>query len=288
MHFARRFWQRIETIHAVTYFAPESTEAAKSAGLRGFWMGYFGFRAAPLGAVSAGVVEAAFAGFAPAMVRRSVPDAWTFADPGELVHVRAAGAARTLGRIDGGAHSVALVANDQLAAISFNATTLGRPLFTANRDIPALDGPVEQLWQHCTTLREHRGDGHVIALAADGIDGCEAHRLLLAHQRLPDAVLFDNRGWSTDEWRAAAERLTSRGLLDAGGLTDLGHEVKDRIEATTDRLAMKPIASALGEDERDRLLHVLTPLAVAVASSNVLPFPNPMGLPRLRPDPTGG
>jgi cyanate permease len=74
--FAREFWKRIESIHAVTYFAPESTEAARAAGLRGFWMGYFGFRAAPLGPVSAGVVEAAFANFETAMIQRSIPDAW--------------------------------------------------------------------------------------------------------------------------------------------------------------------------------------------------------------------
>jgi hypothetical protein len=288
VHFARRFWQRIETIHAVTYFAPESIEAAKDAGLRGFWMGYFGFRAAPLGAVSAAVVDAVFAGFAPSMVRRSVPDAWTFADPGELVRVRAAAAARALIGMDGGAESVASFANDELAAIASEAGTLGRPLFAANRDVVPLDDPVQQLWQHCTTLREHRGDGHVLALAAEGIDGCEAHRLLLAREQVSDAVLFDNRGWSTEEWQAAAGRLTSNGLLDRGRLTGHGHEVKDRIEATTDRLALEPIASALGEDERERLLHVLTPLAVAVVSSNVLPFPNPMGLPRLGPDPTGG
>lgn len=52
----RELWQRVETIHAVTYFAPESHAAAKAAGLKGFWMGYFGFRAAPLGAVSAGAL----------------------------------------------------------------------------------------------------------------------------------------------------------------------------------------------------------------------------------------
>ena len=46
---AREFWKRIETLHAVTYFDHESTDAATNAGLRGFWMGYFGFRAAPLG-----------------------------------------------------------------------------------------------------------------------------------------------------------------------------------------------------------------------------------------------
>ncbi|NOX29295.1 MAG: hypothetical protein GXP35_04490 [Actinobacteria bacterium] len=55
----------------MTYFAPESRQAAKDVGLRGFWLGYFGFRAAPLGAVTAGVVEASFYNFAPSMVARS-------------------------------------------------------------------------------------------------------------------------------------------------------------------------------------------------------------------------
>ncbi len=97
--FARQLWQRIETLHAVTYFAPESQAAAKDAGLRGFWMGYFGFRAAPLGAVTAGVVEATFANFEPGMVGRAIPDAWSFASPADLVTVRAEAAALALRRL---------------------------------------------------------------------------------------------------------------------------------------------------------------------------------------------
>ena len=54
-HPARRLHHRLETIHAVTYFAGESRQAATDIGLKGFWMGYFGFRAAPLGPVGAGV-----------------------------------------------------------------------------------------------------------------------------------------------------------------------------------------------------------------------------------------
>jgi hypothetical protein len=33
---ARRFWEAIEPIHAVVYFAPEPAEAARRVGLRGF------------------------------------------------------------------------------------------------------------------------------------------------------------------------------------------------------------------------------------------------------------
>jgi hypothetical protein len=48
---ARRLWEAIEPIHAVVYFAPEPAETARRIGLRGFWMGYFAGRAAPMGPV---------------------------------------------------------------------------------------------------------------------------------------------------------------------------------------------------------------------------------------------
>lgn len=65
--------------------------------------------------------------------------------------------------------------------------------FAANRDVAPLQHPVAQLWQHCTTLREHRGDGHVAALASAGIDGCQAHQLLIASQNLPVEVFVPPR-----------------------------------------------------------------------------------------------
>jgi len=92
----RALWVRVETIHAVTYFAEESRAAASSCGLKGFWMGYFGFRAAPLGAVDADVVIDAFYNFAPRMVERSIPDAWTFAMPEALVRARSRAAMAAL------------------------------------------------------------------------------------------------------------------------------------------------------------------------------------------------
>lgn len=278
---AREFWKRIETLHAVTYFAPESIDAARAAGLRGFWMGYFGFRAAPLGPVGAAVVEAAFANFAPSMVRRSIPDAWAFAEPTELVAVRPAAAAAALRRVIPGVETSAFEVNQTLRAIVDSGSSIGRPLFAANRDVDALDDPVAQLWQHCTTLREQRGDGHVIALASAGIDGCEAHRLLIAAEALPPEIFRDNRGWTISEWDGAAQRLAARGLLDPHGLTREGRRVRNEIEALTDSLAHEPIARFLSDPAIEELIDVLTPVAEAVASSGVLPFPNPMGLPRL-------
>jgi hypothetical protein len=49
----RRIWQLSETVHNVCYFALEGRAATDSLGCKGLWTGYFGIRAAPLGAVTA-------------------------------------------------------------------------------------------------------------------------------------------------------------------------------------------------------------------------------------------
>lgn len=282
MSHARQLWQRIETLHAVTYFAPESREAAKEAGLRGFWMGYFGFRAAPLGEASAGAVRASFANFALPMIQRSIPAAWDHVDPAHLIDVRAEAAATALRRLSPAMddRTAAALARD-LGPVIEVGDPLGRPLFAANASLEPRDDPVEQLWQHCTTLREHRGDGHVIALALEDIDGCEAHRLQAAHRSVPDEVLRDNRGFSHDEWDHAGQRLESRGLVASGRLTDRGHELIDRIERLTDRLAGTPLDRVLDDEAQQQLIAGLDVLARPVARSGELPFPNPMGLPAL-------
>jgi hypothetical protein len=277
--FARTVWQVLEPLHAVTYFTPESREANRAAGLRGFWMGYFASRAAPLGAVTAGVVEAAFFNFHPAMVRRAVPDAWGFAAPEAVLRARTEAAAAALRRVapaavDTAARTVALLERAVAAADG-----AGRPLFAANRGLPTPEDPVGALWQAVTALREHRGDGHVAVLTAEGLDGCEAHVLFAASEGVPAAVLRNNRGWSEEDWRAAAHRLTARGLLESGGHpTGEGRGLRAHIEARTDALAVRPYR-AFDATEAGRLIGLLRPPADQVLASGALPFPNPMGLP---------
>lgn len=57
---ARRLWLRLEPVHDVIYFSPRSLEQAGRLGLRGYWMGHFAFRAAPLGPVGPAVVTSVF------------------------------------------------------------------------------------------------------------------------------------------------------------------------------------------------------------------------------------
>ncbi|MFI9155239.1 hypothetical protein [Streptomyces sp. NPDC053367] len=280
--YARSVWQVIEPLHAVTYFAPESREAAREVGLRGFWMGYFALRAAPLGAVAPGVVEAAFFNFHPAMVRRALPDAWDFASPEAVLRARADSATAALRRVAPSVAKEAAPAVALLERVVAAADGAGRPLFAANRGVPAPGDPAGALWQAATTLREHRGDGHVAVLTAEGLDGCEAHVLFAAGEQVPAEVLRDNRGWSAEEWQAALDRLTARGLLtDAGTLTADGEALRAHIEARTDELAVRPYR-VLAPQEASRLLEKLAPLADEVLDSGLVPFPNPMGLPPRR------
>jgi DNA-binding MarR family transcriptional regulator len=55
-------------------------------------------------------------------------------------------------------------------------------------------------------------------------------------------------------------------VTGAGGLTDAGREIKDRIEARTDELAA-PAYDVLGAAELDELIEGLEPVAAAVEAA---------------------
>lgn len=284
---ARALWHRLEALNAVTYFSPECRDAPSRHGLQGFWTGYFACRAAPMGPVPSGVVEATFFNFHPSRVRRAIPGAWTVADPSRLVDVRTEAAARALRRLLGGgaAESVAAAVLPDLERALDQASAAGRPLFAANREVPRRDDPVAALWQAATTLREHRGDGHVALLVGAGLGGCEAHALFAACEGV-DAELFQqSRGWSPDEWATAVEGLASQGLLGGDATaTGAGRRLREEIELRTDELSAPPYA-AVGDGRLDELLAVLGRAAETVTAAGEILFPNPMGLPR--PDPGG-
>ncbi|MGA1566541.1 MAG: SCO6745 family protein [Ilumatobacteraceae bacterium] len=274
-HPSRRLWRAIETVHAVTYFADESISAARDLGYRGFWMGYFAFRAAPLGPVGPAGVEAMFNNFHAERVARALPDAWTFASPEQALRARSESAASVLERCG------VTAPDEYLMQAMYGAVATiaphGRPLFAANRMIPVSGEALVDLWQWCTTVREHRGDGHVAALAVLGIDGLEATLLLAADLGLDVAMFEAARGWEPRHIAAAQQRLGSHGLLDAdGALTDDGRELRAQIEDMTDRQAFAVI-SRLGQ-AHELVLHHLEQAAAAVESAGVIAHPNPIGL----------
>ncbi len=275
-HAARRLWHLVEPIHAITYFAPRSASAMTELGLKGFWMGYFSSRSAPMGPASAAVVEATFANFAPRLVHRAIPDAWSIVTPEDVLDARAAAAAAVLRDALPGIDVDAPRITPLLGAAVRAGRPDGRPIFAGNQTLPLPEDPVAALWQCCTSLREHRGDGHVAALVAEGLTGLEAH--LLAG--MPLALLEVARGWTADEVAAATTGLVDRGLLDPeGGLTGDGQALKDGIERRTDQAALQPWRDGLTEAGFDLVPSLLRPIRDAVLATGLLPFPNPIGLP---------
>jgi hypothetical protein len=278
---ARRMWPAFETYHAHVYFVPEAAQAYRELGLKGGWMGYFASRSAALGPASAGLVTAVFFNFHPAMVARALPDAWALASPGEVLAARLRTADTALRRLI--PEHVGSAEEAEAAALAREAAeapaVAGRPLFGALRSLPWPEEPHLQLWHACTLLREHRGDGHVAALTAAGLDGCEAHVTLTAGGTVPRPTLQENRKWSDEDWVAAEDRLRQRGWLDAGGgLTDAGRAGRAEVESRTDALAEEPWR-ALGPERAARLLELLTPMARAINAAGGVPVPNPVGVP---------
>lgn len=278
---ARRLWEALEPIHSSVYFAPEPQEALTAVGLRGFWMTYFASRSAAMGRVSAPVVEATFANFHPDMIGRAIPDAWALADPGDVLAARLTGATEALGRLLGGAPSSedAELLGDRLLDSLAQADPLGRPLFSAHVALPRPTDPVGLVWHAATVFREHRGDGHVAALTAEGVSGVAAHVLAVGRGVTDRATQQGARRWSDDEWDTAAEGLRARRLVDPSGkLTDHGRDLVLRIETITDRRS----AEALEPYEADlpAALEAAEALARTVLAAGAVPFPNPMGYAR--------
>ncbi|MGA2519632.1 MAG: hypothetical protein ABSG81_02305 [Acidimicrobiales bacterium] len=276
---ARTMWHLLEPLHAVVYFAPEAADAFTAAGLKGFWMGYFAGRAAPMGAVGPAVVDATFFNFAPARVARALPDAWLFASPAAVLEARLAGAGAALARLLAGHDAEVRAAAGLVRQAVEGVTTAGRPLGAANAALPWPDDPLLVLWQAAGVVREHRGDGHVAALVAAGLDGLEALVSMVGTGAVPRSLLQVARGWDDAQWEEAEARLAGRGWLTPdGALTPAGAAARSDIEDLTDRLATEPW-DRLGAQRTEELRTLLVPLARAVAASGVVPVPNPIGLP---------
>jgi hypothetical protein len=274
-HLTRALWTLFEPIHAVAYFAPEVRDAFAAIGLPRYWDGYFAGRAAPLGAIGAAPVTAIFSGFAPSIVSRALPAVWSTVTPDAALEARSLGAAASLHGLLPDAGVVARAA-DALTDIAANADTVGRPLAAANRELPIESDPYRRLWQATATLREHRGDGHVVALVAGNIAGLSTI-VLRASLDLDATAMQRSRGWSDDEWQAARQNLTARGLVgEDARITAEGSAAIATAEHLTNALAVGPWAH-LDDAGLHEIALLLRPLATSVGA--LFPYPNPIGMP---------
>jgi hypothetical protein len=270
-----RAHRRLEPLHSHVYFAPETDEHLVAAGLRPGRMVYFAGRAAPMGAVGPGVVTATFYNFAPAIVARHIPRAWTLATPEQVLAARSTAARASLTRLLGGEEVAAGPEVAELTALLREACTVltpeGRPLYAGHADLPWPGEPVLQLWHAVSLLREHRGDGHIASLVRHGLSGIEA---LVTHtvtgRGFTQQAAQATRGWSDDEWAAAVDGLTARGLVADGALTEAGQQLRAALEQETDELSAAPF-TALGAERTERVAELAGVLTGRLVANGAYP-----------------
>jgi hypothetical protein len=271
---------RFEPIHGVTYFAPEVREALDGLGYKGYWMGYFAARSAPLGQVPPEVVTAIFYNFAPSRVAKTLPAAWAIAGPDEALRVRQDTAVAVLRRYGLDVDENVTTAADLLGRAAKNAPLSGHPLYAANSALPWPDDPLAALWHATTLLREHRGDTHTAVLSAAGVTGRECNVLHAAAGAIQRDYIARTRDYDDEEWRLREQQLAARGLLDGdGSLTAAGRELKDHVESTTDALSLS-VLDTLSDDEVETLFQTLTPITRTVVAAGDVPAMTPMALRR--------
>ncbi|RLV54946.1 hypothetical protein D9V41_14100 [Aeromicrobium phragmitis] len=279
MAMTREFWRAVETIHDVVYVAPDVTQRFEELGLKGFWMGYVASRAAALGTPAPELVVATFHGFAPARIRRALPDAWQLADRDAIIALRLAIAREELAAAwpDTDVADTA----DRLRLMLDGVDWAGKPLAAAHAALPEPGDPVGLLWHGATVLREYRGDCHVAILTAAGLDGAAANVLAQAAGLVP-AEQQHSRGWDDVAWERGRRSVQQRGWLDADGvITDAGRGAREQLEAATDRVCAAGLdleATAHGVALEGEIVS----LARRVADRGGFPDVNATGVPRPR------
>ncbi len=264
-----RTWRTLEPIHSAIYFVPEADEEYGRLGFERRMSGYFPSRSAPMGAVDAEVVNATFFNFDPVFVERSMAGAWDRATPAQFSAARLVVADRMIRRLaaDTIDHLAPAAEIARAAAMAACERPEGRPLFAGHIGLDWPDEPHLVLWHAQTLLREFRGDGHVAALTAQGLSGCEALVTHGAAGEIASDILQSSRRRTDEDWAAAHDSLRSRGWLDAdGAFTEVGHQGRQWIEDRTDELAVAPYA-AIGEDACSELRGLCRSTSAALATA---------------------
>ena len=256
----RAMLQVYEPIVSVGYSAPELQTVCNRLGLVADRMSYYAMRAAALGPVSAEVVSALFYHHTVDMVSPSIPLAWRIASPTQIVAARFEAVDGALRRLLPQQIQSAEVAEaaELVREALVGCSTAGRTMFAAHASLPWPTQPHVALWHGLNLLREHRGDGHIIAVIAARLTPCQAAPMLIA------TTGEDRAGrswrWPDDMWNQAVASLQERGWLNDSGLpTDEGLAARARVEDETDALSLEPWEQ-LGTDRTHRLWTLLRDL----------------------------
>lgn len=228
-----------------------------------FLQAYVCGRGAALGDTPSAVLVATFAVFEPGLIDA----AWSArpSDLGRLIAARDAAAAASLRAVLGDADEVAVARVAGLledGCAGLDAT--GRPLFSALRARTRLGDAYGRLWRATDVVREHRGDSHVAACVAAGLEPVAMNVLTELWVGYPLGEYTDTRGWPVERREAAVAQLEADGLVADGALTPAGQAFRDGLEVATDA-AQAGLVAALGDalDEVVERLDAWSALCIA-------------------------
>lgn len=233
-------------MHAV--WSPSTQGALAEHGLD-FLQAYVCGRGAVLGDTPSAVVAATFAVFEPGLI----DTAWSARPSGlaRMIRARDSAASASLRAVlgDDDEAEVARVAGLlEEACASLDET--GRTLFAALRAQPRHIDAYGRLWRAADVVREHRGDSHVAACVAAGLDPVRMNVLTELWVGYPLGEYSDTRGWPRARRDAAVAQLAADGLVVDGALTPAGQAFREGLESATDT-AQAELVAALGSDVED-------------------------------------
>ena len=279
---ARRLRNVLEPIASNVYFSPDVNDAFEELGFgpgvgaEGCLTiaepsGYYCSRAACMGQVPGEVVVAAFGVFNPRLIIPAVERGWSIANASEVLAARERGATASLERILGDQPALSWVtAVLQRAAAAGCAS--GRFLYAGLRALGIPRTPWGALWRAVDTVREHRGDSHIAAWIATGLDPVEVGLITELYYGMPSKRYHRGRGWTDEDLDAGLDRLRARGIVTIDEplrLTPAGTELREAIELATD-LQQAPILRAIGDD-LDAVIDALSPWSTAIVTGGGFP-----------------
>ena len=209
---------------------------------------------------------------------RALPEAWTIAGPDAALAARADGArAACSGRSVTSTRRPSARPQTSPPSAARTAAPDGRALYAANAALPWPSDPIDVLWHAATLLREHRGDGHVALLTANGLSGRECNVFQSAAGNVPRSMIERARYYDDAEWHAVVGQLADRRPYDGRRRAHRRRRRPARAaRGRTDDLAL---AGYVGLDDAAlaRLIELLTPIAAAVVAAGDIPAATPMG-----------
>jgi hypothetical protein len=263
---ARRLRDALEPVATQSWWSRGVHERLDGSGLD-FFESYVWGRAAGLGEPSAAVVVATFGVFEPGMIGPIYDSGRRKLAREDVLAARAAGAAAGLAALLSAEEAGAL--GDVLLAATATLDATARPLFAGLRGLPVPTDPHGRLWRGAELVREHRGDGHLAACVAAGLDPVSMNVLTELFTGYALGEYSSTRGYDAAAIARAADELGARGWVADGRLTEAGAAARRAIEDATDRTQAGLIAN-LG-DRVEAVIAQAEAVATKILAARVTP-----------------